>query len=217
MAESMSDPITHCPWCSVLLPEPGVEQCPACGAALTAVPNSPAEIKGVTTLDTEAILRARSSLSQPRGNRFLSFITGEIPVDTSTPAAAEVFAPPPEDVRREMVRLQMDAQRADLVAETVALKADELARLGIHVSELGGDEPVVGAGAEPEAPEGVAEDAPDTAPPDTAPPDTAPPAAPEAGPSAAGPGPDAEPEAGWPPELTPGEPELGEPEPEDRG
>ncbi len=198
MAESMSDPITHCPWCSVLLPEPGVEQCPACGAALTAVPNSPTEIKGVTTLDTEAILRARSSLSQPRGNRFLSFITGEIPVDTSTPAAAEVFAPPPEDVRREMMRLQMDAQRADLVAETVALKADELSRLGIHVSELGADEPVV----EDEA-------APDAALP------AALPAAPEAGTSA--PEPDAEPEAGWPDELTPGEPELAEPDPDSRG
>ena len=137
MADPMSDPITHCPWCSVLLPEPGVEQCPSCGAALTAVPDSPAEIKGVTTLDTEAILRARSEVSKPRYNRLLSFITGEVPVDTSTPAAAEVFAPPPDDVRREMLRLQMEAERADLVAETVALKADELARLGIHVSELG--------------------------------------------------------------------------------
>lgn len=198
MAESMSDPITHCPWCSVLLPEPGVEQCPACGAALTAVPNSPAEIKGVTTLDTEAILRARSEVSKPRYNRLMSFITGEVPVDTSTPAAAEVFAPPPEDVRREMMRLQADAQRADLVAETVALKADELSRLGIHVSELGADEP----GVEDEA-------APDAALP------AALPAAPEAGTSA--PEPDAEPEAGWPDELTPGEPELAEPDPDSRG
>jgi hypothetical protein len=201
MAESMSDPITHCPWCSVLLPEPGVELCPACGAALTAVPNSPAEIKGVTTLDTEAILRARSEVSKPRYNRLMSFITGEVPVDTSTPAAAEVFAPPPEDVRREMMRLQMDAQRADLVAETVALKADELARLGIHVSELGGEEPVVDDVAVPEAPEGVAEDALEAA-------DSAATAA-EAGPSAAEPDakPYAEPAAGWPAELMPGEPE----------
>ena len=148
MAESMSDPITHCPWCSDLLPEPGAEKCPSCGAALTTVPDSPAEIKGVTTLDTEAILRARSELSRPRGNRLLSFITGEIPVDTSTPAAAEVFAPPPEDVRREMLRLQMDAQRADLAAETVALKSDELTRRGIHISELAADEPAAEADAE---------------------------------------------------------------------
>lgn len=153
MADSMSDPMTHCPWCSVALPGPEVETCPSCGAALTAAPGSPTEIKGVTTLDTEAILRARSDVSRPRGNRLLSFITGEIPVDTSTPAEAEVFAPPPEDVRREMRRLELEAQRADLVAETVALKADELARLGIHVSELPGDEPIAGLETHPSAAE----------------------------------------------------------------
>ena len=205
---SMSDPITHCPWCSVLLPEPGVEQCPACGAALTAVPNSPADIKGVTTLDTEAILRARSEVSRPRGNRLLSFITGEVPVDTSTPAAAEVFAPPPDDVRREMLRLQMEAERADLVAETVALKADELARLGIHVSELGGDEPVAEAEAAPEAPERVAGDALEAA-------------VGRRPKQASAAEPDAAPEAGWPAELTPADPSRGaepaEPEPDNRG
>ena len=154
--------MTHCPWCSVLLPEPGVEHCPACGAALTAVPDSPAEIKGVTTLDTEAILRARSEVSKPRYNRLMSLITGEVPVDTTTPAAAEVFAPPPDDVRREMLRLEAEARQADHVAETVALKSDELARLGIHISELGVDEPVAEDGA-----------APDVAAPDVAAPDVA--------------------------------------------
>ena len=147
----MSDPMTHCPWCSVLLPEPGVEHCPACGAALTAVPDSPAEIKGVTTLDTEAILRARSEVSKPRYNQLMSLITGEVPVDTTTPAAAEVFAPPPDDVRREMLRLEAEARQADHVAETVALKSDELARLGIHISELGVDEPVAEDGAAPDS------------------------------------------------------------------
>ena len=155
----MSDPMTHCPWCSMLLPEPGVEQCPACGAALTAAPDSPAEIKGVTTLDTEAILRARSEASKPRYGRLMSLITGEVTVDTSTPAAAEVFAPPPEDVRREMLRLEAEARQADHVAEVVALKSDELARLGIHVSDLGVDEPVAEGGAAPEAPEGATRDA----------------------------------------------------------
>jgi hypothetical protein len=188
MAESMSEPITNCPWCSVLLAAPGAKTCPACGAALTAVPNAPAEIRGVTTLDTEAILRARSSVSQPRGSRLLSFITGEIPVDTSTPAAAEVFAPPPEDVRREMRRLQMDAQRADLVAETVALKSDELTRRGIHISELEGDEAVAVPEAAPPSPE--------------AEPGGAPAAAVDA---------EAAPEGGWPAELTP---DAVEPAPE---
>jgi len=190
MAESMSDPMTHCPWCSVPLPEPGVEHCPACGAALTAVPDAPAEIRGVTTLDTEAILRARSESSKPRYGRLMSLITGEVTVDTTTPAAAEVFAPPPDDVRREMLRLEAEARQADHVAEVVALKSDELARLGIHVSELGVDDPAVGDEA----------------------------AATEAGPVTAEPPaePEAAPEGGWPAELTP-EAVESEPEPDSRG
>ncbi len=153
MAEPMTGPITPCPWCSAPLPDPGVDRCPACGAALTAVPDAPAEIKGVTTLDTEAILRARSEAARPqRNNRLLSFITGEMPVDTSTPASPEVYAPPPNEVRREMLRLQLEAERADLTAETVALKADELARRGIPLSQLGDPEPERRAEAlEPEA------------------------------------------------------------------
>ena len=93
----------------------------------------------------------------------MSLITGEVTVDTTTPAAAEVFAPPPEDVRREMLRLEAEARQADHVAEVVALKSDELARLGIHVSELGADEPVAEGGVTPGAPEAATGDALDAA------------------------------------------------------
>jgi hypothetical protein len=104
---------------------------------LVAAPDAPGEIKGVTTLDTEAILRARSELSRPRSNRFLSFITGEMPVETDVPADPASFARPDGAVRREMLRLQIEAETADLQAESIALKADELARRGIHLSALG--------------------------------------------------------------------------------
>ncbi|HYO42264.1 MAG TPA: hypothetical protein VES19_03630 [Candidatus Limnocylindrales bacterium] len=151
MAEPMNGPITHCPWCSAHLPDPGIDHCPSCGAALIAVADAPSEIKGVTTLDTEAILRARAEVARPqRNNRLLSFITGEMPVDTSTPAGPEVFAPPPDEVRREMLRLQLEAERAELAAETVALKADELTRRGIHLSELGGVDPAHDPGPAPD-------------------------------------------------------------------
>lgn len=116
---------------------PGSERCPACGAALVSQTGGPdADIKGVTTLDTEAILRARSEVARPR-NRLLSFITGDAPPETGGPASPESLARPPDDVRREMLRLEFEARRADLEAETVALKSDELARRGIHVSQLG--------------------------------------------------------------------------------
>jgi hypothetical protein len=142
MAESMSGPVSQCPWCSAPLPDPAVERCPSCGAHLAGT-GPEGEIKGVTTLDTEAILRARSEVSRPR-SRILSFITGEVVPETGEgPASPESLAPPPDDVRREMLRLQLEAERADLAAETVALKSDELAKRGIHLSEIGGDESVL--------------------------------------------------------------------------
>jgi hypothetical protein len=191
MADQMTGP-NACPWCSAALPDPAVVRCPSCGAALTAAPDAPSEIKGVTTLDPEAILRARSDTTRPR-NRFLSFITGEVPVDTSGEVSPDSLARPPDEVRREMLRLQIEAERADLTAETVALKADELARRGIHISQLGGPE------ADPEsAPEGAAagEAAHGSAP--------AAEATPEAGDGAA---PPAHAEGSWPAELTPDQPE----------
>jgi hypothetical protein len=111
-------------------------------ATLAAAPGLEGEIKGVTTLDTDAIIRARSEIVRPKGNRFISFITGEVPVEVAQTGSAESLAPPDNAVRREMLRLQLEAERADLEAETVALKADQLTRMGIHLSQLGGEEPM---------------------------------------------------------------------------
>jgi hypothetical protein len=138
MADEMNGPITRCPWCSAELPIPGAESCVSCGAALVAAPGTDRDIKGVTSLDPEAILRARSDVSRPR-SRILSFITGEVPVDVDATANPESLAPPDEAVRREMLRLQMAAERADLEAETVALKSDVLAQRGITLADLAGD------------------------------------------------------------------------------
>jgi hypothetical protein len=118
---------------------------------LIVAPDAPGDIKGVTTLDTEAILRARSELSRPRSNRLLSFITGEVPAETEVPADPASLARPDEAVRREMLRLQIEAETADLQAESIALKADELARRGIHLSALGTPPPAEEAEATPES------------------------------------------------------------------
>lgn len=117
---------------------------------LIAAPDAPGDIKGVTTLDTEAILRARSDLSRPRSNRLLSFITGELPVEAEAAADPASLARPDAAVRREMLRLQIEAETADLQAESIALKADELARRGIHLSALGAPPPEEAAEATPE-------------------------------------------------------------------
>jgi hypothetical protein len=155
MADVMSGSITRCPWCSAELPVPDVEHCPSCGAALTTATGAEPDIRGVTTLDPEAILRARSEVSRPR-SRILSFITGEAPVEVDEEDAAS-FAPPSDEVRREMLRLQIEAERADLEAESIALKSDVIAEQGINLADLAaedagsGDAPAPGDG-EPAAP-----------------------------------------------------------------
>ncbi len=144
MADPMSGPGTRCPWCSAELSDALVSRCPSCGAVLVAASDAPDDIKGVTTLDTEAILRARSEPSRSRNNRILSFITGEIPAEAEAPIDPGSLARPDIAVRREMLRLQIEAETADLEAERIALKADELARRGIHLSELGAPPPATG-------------------------------------------------------------------------
>jgi hypothetical protein len=135
----MADPTTgttpRCQWCSAPLPAADLETCPSCGATLSSAPDT-GEIRGVTTLDTEAILRSRSEASRPR-RRLLSFITGEEPVELGGPEEAESLAPPDDAVRREMLRLQLEAERADLEAESIANKTDVVLDEGIDLATLG--------------------------------------------------------------------------------
>ena len=105
MADPMTGPAPRCQWCSAELPAPDLPVCPSCGATLTTA-TATEDIKGVTTLDTEAILRARSEVGRPRG-RLLSFITGEVPVELGGEKEAASLAPPDDAVRLEMLRLQL--------------------------------------------------------------------------------------------------------------
>jgi hypothetical protein len=137
MADPMTGPAPRCQWCSAPLPAPDLAICPSCGATLnSAAPTD--DIKGVTTLDTEAILRARAEVARPR-SRILSFITGEVPVDTPGDAEAASLAPPDDAVRLEMLRLQLEAERADLEAETVSLKTETVLEQGIDLAALADD------------------------------------------------------------------------------
>ena len=73
MADPMTGPAPRCQWCSAELPAPDLPVCPSCGATLTSSTTTD-DIKGVTTLDTEAWLRewgvadpaiARGGLGKP--------------------------------------------------------------------------------------------------------------------------------------------------------
>lgn len=142
-------PDAHCPWCSAALPSAGLPNCPSCGATLTSATGSEPDIRGVTSLDPEAILRARAEVSRPR-SRILSFITGDVGEEAGGPATPESLAPPSDDVRREMLRLQLEAERADAEAESVALKTDVVLEQGIDLASLAAEDAAAeDAAAEP--------------------------------------------------------------------
>ncbi|HEU0243547.1 MAG TPA: hypothetical protein VFQ75_06540 [Candidatus Limnocylindrales bacterium] len=153
MADPMTGPAPRCQWCSAALPAPDLPTCPSCGATLTSTTGGE-EIKGVTTLDTEAIIRARSEAARPR-SRLLSFITGEQPVELNV-GEAESLAPPDDAVRLEMRRLELEAERVDLEAEAVAMKTDVVVEQGIDLAAMADTSPSAPAAPAPTAPAAAA-------------------------------------------------------------
>jgi hypothetical protein len=111
-----------CPWCSAAYTgDP--ETCPSCGAALTTDPATDPSLPGLTAIDTAAIVRAKSPAARPR-SRLLSWISGEYPEAEGAPGDAAALAPPDVEVRREMLRLELEAEVANLHAEAEALRAE---------------------------------------------------------------------------------------------
>ena len=111
-----------CPWCSARYTGE-TDTCPSCGAALTTDPTTDTSLPGLTAIDAAAIVRAKTPVARPR-NRLLSWISGEYPDDTPTVSEAGALAPPALDVRREMLRLELEAEVANLQAEADALMAE---------------------------------------------------------------------------------------------
>lgn len=113
-----------CPWCSAALPSADAVNCPSCGATL--ISETEAQVPGVTAIDAEAIIKGARAANPPRRNRLLSWISGEVEVEQETPLSnPESLAPPPEEVRREMLRMEIAAEISDLQAEVESMVADE--------------------------------------------------------------------------------------------
>jgi hypothetical protein len=142
-ASSSDRPATAtCPWCSAAIAE-DVTVCPSCGASL--VSDGEPDVPGVTTVAAKPIMTQKAT-SQPR-NRLLSWISGEYPSDLSR-AEVEAVAPPDQEVRREMRRLELEAEVARLRAEADLIRADAAAA-GRTIDPADGAEP-----GEAEAPSG---------------------------------------------------------------
>ena len=128
--ESSAQP--HCMWCSAELPSDHEVTCPSCGATLIGDGDSP--VPGVTAIDAEAIVRgARDARAKPR-SRLMSWISGEYEPEEE-PAPPGSLAPPPPNVRREMLRLELAAEVANLQAEAGAIAAEEAVDAGTTIAE----------------------------------------------------------------------------------
>jgi hypothetical protein len=108
-----------CPWCSASL-TPGVATCPSCGAILTS--EGDPDLPGVTAVD-QAVLRGEKKQS-PSRNRLLSWISGEYPDAAPEVGDAQALAPPDPDVRREITRLALEAEVANLQAEADSILSE---------------------------------------------------------------------------------------------
>lgn len=143
-----------CSWCSTEVAE-GATECPSCGANL--VPDGDPNVPGVTAVDAASIIRSKST-SQPR-SRLLSWISGEYQTDVPSKAEQQAIAPPDLEVRREILRLELEAEVANLQAEADALRAEAAAEGRVVDFQ---DEAVTPI-AEEEGAEGTASDAQATA------------------------------------------------------
>jgi hypothetical protein len=145
---SGSLPAPRCNWCSAVLPSDHEVTCPSCGATLLG--DGDTSVPGLTAIDAEAILRnARAAKTKPRG-RLLSWISGDYDDGASGPAPAPgSLAPPPAEVRREMLRLELEAQLTNAQAEVESLAADAAIEEGRSFERVAAA--ASGAAVEPEA------------------------------------------------------------------
>ncbi len=127
MADDIQPETAHevvCTWCSAPLSSPDLERCPSCGANLVGDVAEP--LPGVTAIDAAALVRGTPTSTRPR-NRLLSWISGEYPDDGATATDAKAIEPPDLAVRREMLRLELEGEVANLKAEADALVAEAAA------------------------------------------------------------------------------------------
>lgn len=163
MTESGSATTAVCPWCSAAVP-PGAVTCPACGANLVA--DAEPHLPGVTAIDPEAVIRGARAANPPRRSRLLSLITGEDGADEPAVAPPGSLAPPPPEVRREMLRMEIQAELANLTAEAELDRADAVLE-GVSAGQPSPDdgEATVDRDASAVAPEASEASAPEAPPP----------------------------------------------------
>jgi hypothetical protein len=107
-----------CPWCSTSV-TPETETCPTCGAVLKG--DEEPVLPGITAVDEKVV---RGETRPQDRNRLLSWISGEYADESTTEAEAQAIAPPDPEVLREIRRLEIEAEIANLTAEVQARRVE---------------------------------------------------------------------------------------------
>jgi hypothetical protein len=114
-SKKSSGETTTCPWCSATVPVEAAT-CPSCGASLRDAADG--DIPGVTQVDPAAVVRTK----RIRTRNVAAFLgVGDGPDEEEPIGKVE---PPSDEVRREMIRLELAAIDAELEAKTKEAEAN---------------------------------------------------------------------------------------------
>ncbi len=117
--QKAGDESAICPWCSAAVPADAAK-CPSCGASLR--DGATGDVLGVTQVDMAATSRlARMSRAKP--GRLATWLGAESTTDN--PELGGHIAPPSEEVRKEMLRLELAAIEAEIEARTTHAEAQK--------------------------------------------------------------------------------------------
>ena len=120
------DAVPICPWCSAALPAADAAVCPSCDARL--VDASSDDIPGVTAVDP-ALLAAAAAPHKVKRTFGSLFVGNDDEIPPPSEAEMPALARPDADVRREILRLEMDARLASLKAEVASRNAEGAAAI----------------------------------------------------------------------------------------
>lgn len=143
-----SDASPQCPWCSATLASADAARCPSCNALLRETTGS--EVPGVTSVDLDAVLRSRKPA--PRQSGLIGWLSGSYPEAAGPEPERSEVSPPDEEVKREMVRMEIAAIEARMEAERAELAAERAADLASHRAPPGPAANVAADQGEPEEP-----------------------------------------------------------------
>ncbi len=120
-----------CPWCGGSIPDGAAATCPSCGAALHPIAEMP-DIPGVTVAPADVRRTVRDVSPE-----ILALVAPAVGDQIALPGSRPELGPPDASVRRAMLQLELEAQRAALAAAGVPEAADAAS----SDADAPGDEP----------------------------------------------------------------------------